>query len=135
MIKIRLARHGVDDIILSHMAEQRQISYITPNQIQDDVRHNYCYVLTENQKIKAFGSLVYCPKYNNWAIKRVCVLEEGRGFGKRIVNYLCQHHYTSFPLICTPWENNIAMRRILENEGFEMKYIFNTKWCMYEYKK
>ena len=135
MIKIRQARRGMDDIILSHMAEQRQISYITPNQVQDDVRHNYCYVLTENKKIKAFGSLVYCPKYHNWAIKRVCVLEEGRGFGKQIVNYVCRHHYASFPLICTPWENNTAMRHILENEGFEMKYIFNTKWCMYEYRK
>lgn len=135
MIKIRRARRDSDDIILSRMAEERHISYITPAQVQNDVRHNYCYVLIEDQKIKAFGSIVYCPEYHNWAIKRVCVLEEGRGFGKQIVNYLCQNHFASLPLICTPWKDNVAMRHILEKEGFKMKYIFNTKWCMYEYWK
>lgn len=111
---------------------RKNIPYITVEQLFIDISNKECFVIEQNNSIKAICSLVQCKQHHNYAIKRLCVFEEGYGYGKNMVGFLIKQKVNS-PIVCTPWEDNIAMRKILEHYNFKLKYIFNYKWCLYEF--
>lgn len=127
---IRKATHK-DFCQLYFMINKANIPYITTEQIYKDIDNNECYLIEEKGIIKAICSFVFCCSYHNYAIKRLYVFDKQHGYGTQIINFLTNKH-TNFPIVCTPWEDNIAMRKILEHNHFKLKYIFNYKWCMYE---
>ena len=110
---------------------EKNIPYITTTQIFSDITNKECYIIEDCGKIKAICSFVACPTYHNYAIKRLCVIEERQGYGKQIIGFLINQK-VNLPIVCTPWEDNIAMRSILEYYHFQLKSIFNNKWCLYE---
>jgi hypothetical protein len=110
---------------------EKNIPYITTTQIFSDITNKECYLIEDCGKIKAICSFVACPSYHNYAIKRLCVIEERHGYGKQIIGFLINQK-VNLPIVCTPWEDNIAMRSILEYYHFQLKSIFNNKWCLYE---
>ena len=110
---------------------EKNIPYITTTQIFSDITNKECYIIENRGKIKAICSFVACPTYHNYAIKRLCVIEERQGYGKQIIGFLINQK-VNLPIVCTPWEDNIAMRNILEYYHFQLKSIFNNKWCLYE---
>ena len=109
----------------------KNISYIKTEQIFIDISNKECYIIEQEGTIKAICSLVNCPEYHNHAIKRLCVFEERHGYGKTIIGYLISQKVNS-PIVCTPWEDNSIMRKILEYYNFQLRYIFDYKWCLYE---
>lgn len=128
MIRKATAR---DYIKLYTMVNRANIPYISVNDVYKDIDNKECYIIEDNGAIKAICSLVSCPAYHNYAIKRLCVFEEGRGYGSQLVNYLANKR-ANLPIVCTPWEDNTVMRKILERNHFKLRYIFNYKWCMYQ---
>ena len=110
---------------------EKNIPYITTTQIFSDITNEECYIIEDCGKIKAICSFVACPAYHNYAIKRLCVIEERQGYGKQIIGFLIGQE-VNLPIVCTPWEDNIVMRSILEYYHFQLKSIFNNKWCLYE---
>ena len=113
------------------MIRQEKIPYITADKVYKDIANKECYIIENNGAIKAICSLVSCPSYHNYAIKRLCVFDKKQGYGSQLINYLANKR-ANLPIICTPWEDNIVMRKILEHNNFKLKYIFNYKWCMYQ---
>ena len=116
---------------LYSMINEINIPYITTEKVFKDIDNKECYIIEENGNIKAICSLVFCPSYHNYAIKRLCVFDEQHGYGTQIIQFLTNKH-VNFPIVCTPWEDNTIMRKILEQNHFKLKYIFNYKWCLYE---
>lgn len=127
---IRLANNR-DYIKMYSILNELNISYIPAEKVFNDIANKECYVIEEEGRIKAICSLVKCPSYHNYAIKRMCVFEEGKGYANQLINFLIKKR-ANLPIVCTPWEDNSIMRHILERNHFRLKYIFNYKWCLYE---
>lgn len=120
---------------IANVLSMKEISYITITHLFDDIMHKQCFVLEDGYEIKAIGSLVYCPEYSNYAIKRVCVLRPedcGQGYARKLINFLVINRPCNMPLVCTPWLDNIAMQKILVGLHFQLEYVFDEKWCLYQ---
>lgn len=122
-----------DYIHLVRATQNKRLEYLTAAHIKDDITNCRCYIAVENEKPIAMISLVYDKTYNYNAMKRLCVFRKenrGRGITKYLISYLMAN-VAPDPIGCTPWEDNIVMRHILEEMGFELQYIFSEKWCFY----
>lgn len=110
----------------------KHIDYITPDQTFDDFKTDRLYVVAEGSKVYATVSLVEEPNYGYTAIKRLCILNK-RNYGKGIARFALRElqKVVNGRIGATPWMDNIAMRNLLESEGFIMGYTFNTIWCYY----
>ena len=67
------------------------------------------------------------------ALKRLCILNKknrGKGIARFAIHSIMQSMH-GCKVGCTPWEDNTAMRKILEDEGFRLEYKFDEKWCFY----
>lgn len=121
---------------IANVLSMKQIPYLTTELLFHDIINGNCYALiSDDNEIKAIGSLIYCPDFQNYAIKRICVLhpeDYGQGYAKEMIGFLLSIYSFNYPIICTPWENNKPMRHILEYFGFKMEYVFQTNWCMYK---
>jgi len=124
-----------DFAILVKMAQHIKIDYITPQHIQNDIFSKNLYVVVDkNNNIVAFGARVFDAHFQEYCIKRVCVpnaRNRGKGYAQEIIKYLTVTRDRTFPLICTPWLDNYAMRHMLEDIGFKLHHVFNTNWCLY----
>ena len=111
---------------------RKHIDYITPDQTYDDFKAERLYVVAEGSKVYATVSLVEEPNYRYTAIKRLCILNK-KNCGKGIARFTLQaiQRKVKGRIGETPWEDNLAMRNLLESEGFRMEYKFNEVWCFY----
>ena len=81
--------------------------------------------MIENNKILGQCALVYEPNYSYYAIKRLVVYNKkncGRGIAERFIKYLSNN--TSSEIGCTPWSDNLAMKKLLLRNGFKYQYTF-----------
>lgn len=112
---------------------RKHYDYITVNHLVRDYNNNQLYVVVEGEKILAIASLVPEPDYEYIAIKRLCVLNKGncgKGIGSFAVRELSKV-VSGERVGATPWTDNIAMRNLLESEGYQLQYVFNERWCFY----
>lgn len=111
----------------------KHIDYITPEQTFDDFKAERLYVVAEGSKVYATVSLVEEPDYGYTAIKRLCILNKrncGKGLARFALREL-QKVVVGKKIGATPWVDNIAMRNLLESEGFAVQYVFQEVWCFY----
>lgn len=118
---------------VARMVSRKHFDYITVNHLVRDYNNNQLYVVVEGEKILAIASLVPEPDYEYIAIKRLCVLNKGncgKGIGSFAVRELSKV-VSGERVGATPWTDNIAMRNLLESEGYQLQYVFNERWCFY----
>jgi RimJ/RimL family protein N-acetyltransferase len=107
----------------------KHIFYNTPAQAKEDIANSRLYIVVENNKPIAQYALVYDKHYDYYAIKRVVIYNK-KNCGKGICQLLVDHALSfNYPRVgCTPWEENVAMRKILVKNGFEYQYTFLEKY-------
>lgn len=108
------------------------LPYITVEDETSDYINDRLYVVADGDKVYATLSLVVEPDYGYTAIKRLCILNK-KNCGKGIARFALQaiQRKVNGRIGATPWEDNLAMRNLLESEGFRMEYKFNEVWCFY----
>ena len=108
------------------------LPYIRVEDVLSDFLHERMYVVAEGEKVFATVSLVPEPDYGYTAIKRLCILNK-KNQGKGIARFALHEiqRMVSGRIGATPWEDNTAVRHILEAEGFKMEYKFMEYWCFY----
>lgn len=117
----------------ARVVSRKHFDYITVNHLVRDYNNNQLYVVVEGEKVLAIVSLVPEPDYEYIAIKRLCVLNKGncgKGIGSFAVRELSKV-VSGERVGATPWTDNIAMRNLLESEGYQLQYVFNERWCFY----
>ena len=118
---------------VARVVGRKHFDYITVNHLVRDYNNNQLYIVVEGEKILAIASLVPEPDYEYIAIKRLCVLNKGncgKGIGSFAVRELSKV-VSGERVGATPWTDNIAMRNLLESEGYQLQYVFNERWCFY----
>lgn len=114
---------------VARVVGRKHFDYITVNHLVRDYNNNQLYVVVEEEKILAIVSLVPEPEYEYIAIKRLCVLNKGncgKGIGSFAVRELSKV-VSGERVGATPWTDNIAMRNLLESEGYQLQYVFNER--------
>ena len=108
------------------------LPYITVEDETSDYINGRLYVVAEGEKVYATVSLVEEPCHGYTAIKRLYILNK-KNCGKGIARFTLQaiQREVKGRIGATPWEDNLAMRNLLESEGFRMEYKFNEVWCFY----
>ena len=130
-MKIRLATQ-TDVYKIRNAVRRKNLLYCTPYQIADDFTNKRLYCVYEGDKVLATLSLVPEPDYGYTAVKRLCILNK-KNQGKGIARFALHEiqRMVSGRIGATPWEDNTAVRHILETEGFKMEYKFMGHWCFY----
>lgn len=121
------------DFVRIHSAVCRKnLSYCTHYHVAEDYMHDRLYAVIEGNKVLATVSLVEEPDYRYTAVKRLCILNK-KNCGKGIARFALHEIQKKVKgkIGATPWEDNIAVRHILEAEDFKMEYKFNGHWCFY----
>ena len=112
---------------------RKQLPFCTCNHIKDDFTWGRLYCVYEEDKVLATFSLVYDYDYDYLAIKRMCILNkknEHKGIARFATHEILKYIHNC-KVGATPWEDNTAVRHILEAEGFKMEYKFDGHWCFY----
>ena len=110
----------------------KDLSYITPELVKADYCNERLYVVVEVEKVLATVSLVPEEQYGYTAIKRLCICNkknQGKGIARFALHECAKIAHGNIG--ATPWSDNMGMRHLLESEGFELKYVFDIKWCFY----
>lgn len=131
-MRIRVANQK-DVIKIRNAVRRKNLPYCTPCQIADDFVNGRLYCVYEGDKVLGTFSLVYDEQWEYVAIKRLCVLNKknhGKGIARFAVHEILRYLHNC-KVGATPWEDNTAVRRILEAEGFKMEYKFMEHWCFY----
>lgn len=124
-----------DTIHIIRAIQNKQISYITPAHVREDVKFGRQFIMVENGKVIAMLSLVYDTDHDYFAMKRLLIPNKkncGKGYAQMMLKYVSQQ--AQGKVGCTPWIDNQAMRHTLEKLGFSLEYIFSEKWCFYSKK-
>lgn len=111
----------------------KNISYISSIHAKNDIENNRLFVMEENGKAIAQCALVYEPLYNYYAIKRLVVYNKkncGRGIAQQFISFFCAMDLPA--LGCTPWADNVAMKKLLERNGFVYQYTFMDNYQFYK---
>lgn len=111
----------------------KNISYISSTHAKNDIENNRLFVMEENGKAIAQCALVYEPLYDYYAIKRLVVYNKkncGRGIAQQFISFFCAMDLPA--LGCTPWADNVAMKKLLERNGFVYQYTFMDNYQFYK---
>lgn len=111
----------------------KNISYISSTHAKNDIENNRLFIMEENGKAIAQCALVYEPLYNYYAIKRLVVYNKkncGRGIAQQFISFFCAMDLPA--LGCTPWVDNVAMKKLLERNGFVYQYTFMDNYQFYK---
>jgi RimJ/RimL family protein N-acetyltransferase len=130
-VEIRKANHS-DYIKIVRSIQNKNISYITPTHVREDIQHNRLFVGYENGKVVGILSLVWDSEYNYFAMKRLCITNkknQGKGLAQELLTHVSET--VNGKVGCTPWSDNAPMRHTLEKLGFTLEYRFSEKWCFY----
>lgn len=111
----------------------KHINYITSSHAKEDIENGRLFIIEEEEKIIAQCALVYEEQYNYYAIKRLVVYNQkncGRGIAQKFISFFCNKNLPA--LGCTPWTDNIAMKKLLERNGFIYQYTFMENYQFYK---
>lgn len=111
----------------------KHINYITSSHAKEDIENSRLFVVEEEGKIIAQCALVYEEEYNYYAIKRLVVYNQknyGRGIAQKFISFFCNKNLPA--LGCTPWADNIVMKKLLERNGFVYQYTFMENYQFYK---
>lgn len=109
----------------------KQIAYITADHVVADIENARQFVMIENGEPIAIVSIVHDTDFNYYTMKRLCVLNQSyHGVAYQMINHVAEQMHGE-KIGCTPWEDNLAMKHILEKLGFTLEYKFAEKWCFY----
>lgn len=111
----------------------KNISYISSAHAKNDIENNRLFVMEENGKAIAQCALVYEPLYDYYAIKRLVVYNKkncGRGIAQQFISFFCAMDLPA--LGCTPWADNVVMKKLLEKNGFVYQYTFMDNYQFYK---
>lgn len=111
----------------------KKIEYITPFHAKNDIENQRLFVMEEEGKVIAQCALVYEAVYNYYAIKRLVVYNKkncGRGIAEKFITFFCEKDIPA--LGCTPWKDNIVMKKLLERNGFVYQYTFMENYQFYK---
>ena len=111
----------------------KHINYITSLHAKNDIENKCLFVVEEEGKIIAQCALVYEEEYNYYAIKRLVVYNQkncGRGIAQKFISFFCDKNLPA--LGCTPWVDNIVMKKLLERNGFVYQYTFMENYQFYK---
>lgn len=118
-----------DRAAIMRTLHRKQIPFATAENAKNDIELDQMFVLEDANKILAICSMVYDKKYNYHAIKRLVILNnknKGKGYASILVSYLAN---LNLPVIgCTPWSDNLAMKKLLQKLGFIYQYTFSEYW-------
>ena len=130
-MELRKATHK-DYMTVWYAVRPKKIKYCTANMITNDYLCDRLFVVREGGKVIATVSLVPETEYGYTAIKRLCILNK-RNCGRGVASFAVRELQKVVRGKCgaTPWSDNIAMRKLLESEGFTLQYIFDGRWCFY----
>lgn len=131
-MRIRLATQ-TDVYKIRNAVRRKNLLYCTPYQIAEDFTYGRLYCVYEGDKVLGTFSLVYDEQWKYVAIKRLCILNkknQGKGIARFAIHEILKYLHNC-KVGATPWEDNIAVRHILEAEGFKMEYKFMGHWCFY----
>lgn len=121
-----------DFIKINNAVSKKNIPFCRSEQICSDFVRERLYAIVEGDKVLATLSVVEEPSYRYTAIKRLCILNkknQGKGIARFAIHEI--QKIITGRIGATPWEDNCAMRHILEAEGFKMEYKFAGNWCFY----
>lgn len=129
---IRQAKQKDYRRLVNSINSGKKVDYITATQLKQDLKNQELFVLEDCGKLVAIFSIVYDNQFKSHYIKRLKVLNRknlGKGYASRIIEYVSRlPHKVS----ATPWEDNQAVRHLLEKFGFELVKKFNQVWCLYQ---
>lgn len=131
-MRIRLATQ-TDVYKIRNAVRRKNLLYCTPYQIAEDFTYGRLYCVYEGDKVLGTFSLVYDEQWKYVAIKRLCILNkknQGKGIARFAIHEILRYLHNC-KVGATPWEDNTAVRHILEAEGFKMEYKFMGHWCFY----
>lgn len=130
-MELRKATHK-DLMKVIHAIGYKDLPYITKSQENRDYNKKQLYVVADGEKVLACASLVWESQYEYFAVKRLCILNK-HNRGKGIARFALRELQKEIRgrIGATPWLDNIAMRKLLESEGFTLQYIFDGRWCFY----
>lgn len=131
-MRIRLATQ-TDVYKIRNAVRRKNLLYCTPYQIAEDFTYGRLYCVYEGDKVLGTFSLVYDEQWKYVAIKRLCILNkknQGKGIARFAIHEILKYLHNC-KVGATPWEDNTAVRHILEAEGFKMEYKFDGHWCFY----
>lgn len=122
-------------LLRSIQTVSKYASYITRQQLREDIEKGTCYIKVYNNKFVAICSLVYDENYHMHYVKRMSIPNKknrGKGYAKEMIQYL--QTITKSTLAVTPWEDNYTMQNILKSLGFVFQYKFLEKYMLYTYR-
>ena len=111
----------------------KKIDYITPALAISDIDNSRLYIIKDKDKIIAQCALVEEKEYGYYAIKRLVVYNKkncGKGIAQQFISFFCEKNLPA--LGCTPWDTNIAMKKLLERNGFVYQYTFMERYEFYK---
>lgn len=111
----------------------KNIPYISSAHAKNDIESNRLFVMEEDGKVIAQCALVYESLYNYYAIKRLVVYNKkncGRGIAQQFISFFCAMDLPA--LGCTPWADNVVMKKLLERNGFVYQYTFMGNYQFYK---
>lgn len=137
-MRIRLANQ-TDYLWVKRVMGKKDITWHTPQHVERDYFDRHLYVVVEGEQVLATFALANDWQHETIALKRLCVLNkknQGKGIARFIIHWFANNFSSGNVLSLTPWENNHAMRHILETEGFTLEYMFtvnwdDNNWCFY----
>ena len=134
-MELRKATHK-DLMKVIHAIGYKDLPYITKSQENFDYNKKQLYVVADGEKVFACASLVWESQYEYFAVKRLCILNK-HNYGKGIARFALRElqKVVKGKIGATPWMDNIAMRKLLESEGFKLEYKFDGVWCYYWMQK
>jgi RimJ/RimL family protein N-acetyltransferase len=132
-MKVEIRKANFSDYIkIVRSIQNKNISYITPAHVREDIKHNRQFVMCENGKVVGILSLVWDNDYNYFAMKRLCITNrknQGKGYAQMLLSYVSST--VSGKVGATPWSSNAPMCHTLEKLGFRLEYVFSEQWCFY----
>ena len=131
-MRLRLATQ-TDAYKIRNAVRRKNLLYCTPYQIAVEFTYGRLYCVYEGDKVLGTFSLVYDEQCEYVAIKRLCILNQknqGKGIARFAIHEILRYLHNC-KVGATPWEDNYAVRHILEAEGFKLEYKFDGHWCFY----
>lgn len=113
---------------ITHALAPKQIDYIKPSQVKEDILQGRLYVIIHEGKPIGQCALVEEKTHNYLAMKRMVVYRKDcqvRGIANMFIEYFAQ---LDCPIGATPWSENEKMKYILRKNGFEYQYTFLEKY-------
>lgn len=135
---IRWARQSDTKQIIATIA-QKKCDYITCQQIREDINKGKVLLGKIESKIVCFLVVERNAEFKYVSIRRAMVPNKKyrkKGVMNELLSSICDYADRDYaePLGATPWTDNIAMKKLLEKNGFIYQYTFQSHWEYWQRK-